>query len=45
MALHEFIRLQSSHEYFVFEAKAPVEGEKLVINRLTGQIGHPEDGM
>lgn len=45
MALHEFIRLQSSHEFFVFESKAPKEGDKLVINRLTGNFGSPEDGM
>lgn len=44
MALHEIIRLQSSHEFFVFEAQTPKAGDKLVINRLTGAIAHPEDG-
>jgi hypothetical protein len=43
MALHEKIRLLSSHEFFVFEALAPKEGEKLVINRLTGSIVPPEE--
>jgi hypothetical protein len=43
MALHEVIRLESSHEFFVFEANTPVKGDKLVINRLTGTIGSPED--
>lgn len=43
MALHEIIRLHSSHEFFVFEAQTPKTGDKLVINRLTGAIAHPDD--
>lgn len=45
MVLHEAIRLESSHDFFVFEANTPVKGDKLVINRQTGTIGSPEDGM
>lgn len=43
MPLHDFIRLHSSHEFFVFESKTPKEGDKLVINRLTGNIVFSED--
>eukprot|EP00026_Physarum_polycephalum_P003796 Phypoly_transcript_03810.p1 GENE.Phypoly_transcript_03810~~Phypoly_transcript_03810.p1 ORF type:complete len:581 (+),score=100.19 Phypoly_transcript_03810:559-2301(+) len=43
MALHEIIRLHTSHEHFVFEAKTPQEGDKLVINRSTGNfVSHEE---
>lgn len=42
--MHEISRLQSSHDYFVFEPKVPKEGgEKLVINRHTGAISQQAD--